>query len=116
MDPSVVVRSGVDDAPTSSCLLHVRADGGEGGSEMVEGSYERSVRVPDGEGDKLNPSPVFPEGPDEGGYFLFFLCEIDFATGDFTEADLDGDDVALFLVEGDRVWRGGGVWEPPSLN
>jgi hypothetical protein len=36
MDHGIVVRGGVDDALDGYCLLHVGADGGEGGGEVVE--------------------------------------------------------------------------------
>ena len=65
---------GIDVALVGSCLLHVWADGGEGGGEVVEGRRERSACVFGKEGDKLHPSPVFLEGRDEGNTFHGFLC------------------------------------------
>ena len=35
-----------------------------------------------------------------------FICELCVAAEVFAKDDLDYDDSALFLVEGDRVWRG----------
>ena len=67
MDPSILVRGKVDNAPNGSCLLHVRAGGGEGGGEVIEGLVKRGARVADGEGDELHPSPVFLEGRDRRG-------------------------------------------------
>ena len=55
MDPHVVVRVGVNGALVGSCLLHVRADGGEGGGEVVKGRSERSACVSDREGDEHHP-------------------------------------------------------------
>jgi hypothetical protein len=54
-------------------MLHVRADGVEGGGEVAYGSREYSARVADGEGDELHPSPVILEGRDEGGVFIVFF-------------------------------------------
>jgi hypothetical protein len=47
MGSCAVVRGGVDDALVCPCLPHVRADGGEGGGEVVEGLVECSARVSD---------------------------------------------------------------------
>ena len=65
-----MVRGGVGNVPAGSCLIHVRADGGEGGGEIVEGLVECDARVFDGDGDEFHPSPVFSESRDEGGVFL----------------------------------------------
>ena len=67
MGPCVVIRGGVDGAFAGSCSIHVGADGGEGGGEMVECLVERGARVSDGGGNKLHKSPISPEGRDEGG-------------------------------------------------
>jgi hypothetical protein len=42
-------------------LFHVRADGGEGGGEVVEDLVENGVRVADGEGDEIHPYPICVE-------------------------------------------------------
>jgi hypothetical protein len=76
VDPSVVVRGGVEDAPVGSCLLHVWADGEECCGEVVEGSCGRSACVPDWEGDKLSPSLVFLEGRDEGESLSAFFASL----------------------------------------
>jgi len=57
-------------------IFHARSNGGEGGSEVVEGLCQRGTRVANREGDELHPSPEFFEGRDEGGYFsVFFLFQ-----------------------------------------
>ncbi len=69
-----MVRGGVDDAHDCACLLHVRANGGEGGGEVVEGHAGEGVHVADREGDKLHSSQIFPKGPDVKGLFLVFYA------------------------------------------
>ena len=43
---------------------------------MIQGPSQGGTRVADREGHKLNPSPVFSEGRDEGGYFSVFLSNL----------------------------------------
>jgi hypothetical protein len=69
----------------------------------------------DREGNELHPSPVFPEGRDEGGVFLGLLVELNVAAGVHEEADLDEDEGALLSDEGDRVGRGS-VWDPSCVD
>ncbi len=71
-----MVHGGVGDARTCFDLLHVRANGGEGGREVVEGHEEGSARMVDGEGDILHSSPIFLEGRDEGGLFDRLLRDL----------------------------------------
>jgi len=98
-----VVRGGVDDANVGACLLHVRTDGGEGGGEMVEGLVKRGSRVAEGEGDKLHPSPIFPEVRDEGGLLFGTLFHLVGATEVSTKTDFEEEDGALLLFERGRV-------------
>ncbi len=64
MYPRLVVHGGVSGAHVGSRLLHVRADGGEGGGEIVKGRCERSACVSDRECDELHPCPIFLESRD----------------------------------------------------
>ena len=66
-------RGGACVALAGSCLLHSRAESGEGGGEVFEGPSEGNARVADGVGDEIRPSPVFSEGRDKGGTSLSFL-------------------------------------------
>ena len=43
-----MLSGGVDGALVGSCLLDVRADGGEGGGEVVDGLVGRGDRASDG--------------------------------------------------------------------
>ena len=65
-----MVRGKVDDAPDGSCLLYVGADGGEGGGDVIEGRYERSLCV----SDKFTLSWYFLRAAMRGrGYFSGFF-------------------------------------------
>ncbi len=67
MGHGVVVRGGAYGAPVGPCLLHLRADSGKGGGDVVTGPCEYRARVADGEGDELQASSVFLVGLDKGG-------------------------------------------------
>ena len=69
----------------------------------------------DREGYELHPSPVFPEGHDEGGALLGLLVKLNVATEVSAEADLDEDEGALLSVEGGRVGRWS-VWDPSFVD
>ena len=71
-----MIRGGVDDASFGSCLLHVRANDGEEGDEVVEGLGECGDHETDGKSDDLHPSPIFPKGRDEGGVFSVFRASL----------------------------------------
>ena len=103
MDPRIVFRGGVDNTLVGSCSLYVWADGGEGNGEVDECRYERGACVSDWKGDKLHHSLVFLEGRDEGGVFLGLLHELDDVFEVSAKADLDDDEVVMFLVKGRRV-------------
>jgi hypothetical protein len=74
---------------------------------MVQGLGEYDTRVADGKGNKLHPSPVSSEGRQEWGVFLGLLLELIVASEIHAETDLDDDEGAFFLVEGDRIGGGG---------
>ena len=80
MGSSVVVRGGACGAFASSCLLHLRADSGEGGGEVFEGPSGCSVRVADGVGDDLQLSSAFIEGRDKGRVLLGLFFDLNVAT------------------------------------
>ena len=61
-----VVHVGDENAPASSCKSHSGSHGREGGGEVGESRRESGPGVSDGEGDKLDSSPVSLEGGDEG--------------------------------------------------
>jgi len=117
VDHGVAVRGVVDNARVGTCLLHVRANGGESGDSVVEGLAERDDHVSDGEGNKHPPSPVFSEGRDGGDFFRSSsrsYCQ--FATAEVcAKADLDEDEGAMCRVKQGRVW-GVGVRNLPSIN
>jgi len=102
--PSVVVRGGAGGAPTGSCLLHGGTDNGEGGGEVLEGPRECGVRVADGKGDELHPSPLLPAAM-RGVFFVIFL-DFDVAAEFHAEADFNDDEDALSHVERVRVCKG----------
>ena len=58
MGLGILVRGRSSGALASSSSFHARFDGGEGGSEVVEGLGKRGNRVTNGEGDDLHPSPM----------------------------------------------------------
>ena len=66
------VAGGARGALDGSCLLHNGTNSGEGGDEVLEGRRDCGAGVADGEGDELHPSPVFPEGRNEGVFSVFF--------------------------------------------
>ena len=74
-----MLQVGVSCAPDGSCLLHGRADGREGGNEMIKDVGERDAHVTDWGGDDLYPSLLFLENCDEGGvlscFFPIFLSQ-----------------------------------------
>ena len=84
-----MVHGGASGAQVDSCLLHVGADGGEGGGEVVKGRCERGACVPDRKGDELHPYPMFLEGRDKGGVSLGLLRELDAAVDFLEKAGLD---------------------------
>ena len=69
----------------------------------------------DWEGNELHPSPVSPEGRQEGEIFLVLLLELNIAAKVPTEANLDDDEGAFFLVDGGRVGKGS-VWYPACID
>ena len=98
-----VVRVWDEVAPASSCGLHSRSDGGEGGGEVGESRRERGTGESDGEGDEFDLSPVSLESRDEGGVFLAPGFHFGVAAQIFVEADLDDDEGIEFFIEGRRV-------------
>ena len=77
MDLGVLVQVGVSCAPGGSCFVHGRADGGEGGGEVVEILGERGARVSDWVGDESHPSLMLLESRDEGGVlFRLFVISL----------------------------------------
>ena len=66
-------------------------------------------------GNELHPSPVSFEGRHEGGVFLGLLLELNVSVEVPTEADLDDDEGALFLVKRARV-GGGSVLNLSSID
>ena len=65
MDPRIVVSGGIEYAHYGSCFLHeMEVDGGESGGEVFNLRRERSACVPDLEGNKLHPSPIFLDDRD----------------------------------------------------
>ncbi len=115
MGPSGVVRGGVVGAPAYSRGSQSWSNCGEGGGEVGESRYKRRACVSNWEGDELHCSPVLLEGSNEGGVFLGFSGEFVFAAKVPTKSDLDDDDDAEIIVEGDRV-RGEGVWYPHGVD
>ncbi len=70
MCPRDVVRGGACGASDGSNLPHDGANNGESGGKVFKDPCECGARVADGEGDELHPSPVVPEGRNEGRVFL----------------------------------------------
>ncbi len=103
MGLGVVAHGGVGGAPVGSCLLHVRANDGEGGGEVVEGGFKRSAGVADREGNEFHPSPIFFEGRDEGGVLLCLYLKLGVASEVSAKSDLDDEDGEVLLVKGGRT-------------
>ncbi len=75
------------------------ADLGEGSREVVRSVDESGASMADGDADELDASPLLPEGCEEGevlvGLLFVFLVEAEVPT----EADLEEEEGAVFLVE-----------------
>ena len=76
MGPCIMVRSGTSYSSTGSWSVHGRADGGEGGGELVQGRCGCGTRVADGEGNELHPSPSSFEAAKSGEYFSVFSSSL----------------------------------------
>jgi len=59
--------------------------------------------VVDGKGNELHSSPISSESSQEGEVFVGLLLELIVASEVPTEADLDDDEVAYFLVDVGQV-------------
>ena len=69
----VGVRVGLRRALNGAGVVYSWADRGECGYEVVKGPCKRCTLVSDWNGDKFHPSPILPEGRDEGGVLLGLL-------------------------------------------
>jgi hypothetical protein len=82
---------------------------------MVVCPLEGSVRMADGESDKLHSSQICIEGRDEGGVFGRLRPDLVVASEVSAKADFDENEGAAVLNVGGRVWRGG-VRDTPSID